>query len=152
MRFFRTIVLIGFALISLNAVGDVQPAESAAMPNAINWTAPPFDFVFSLYWGVLGRPPENNAVVSGWASQVNNQPGTRLNVFWGFINSPEYQNSASAREPRVWNLYYRTQQNTRLYDYYVAKNPAGGQYLGGPYNYNTGIAVRAWYITYRPSW
>jgi Domain of unknown function (DUF4214) len=152
MKRFGTILIIGLALLTLNAAWDVQPARAVAMPNAINWNAPPAAFVTSLYWGVLGRAPESTAVVNGWASQVTNQPGTRLNVFWGFMNSPEYRNSAAAREPRPFNLYRRTQQNTRRYDYYYAKQPAGGNFIGGKYSANTARAVRRWYTTFIPSW
>ncbi len=72
--------------------GGASLAHAIASPGAINWSTPSATaFVTSLYVGVLGRAPESAAVVTGWAAGVTGINNSRLRVFHGFINSPEYR-------------------------------------------------------------
>ncbi len=78
-------------LLALVIAGGGDSAHAISNPSAILWGSPdPAAFVTSLYVGVLGRPPESPAAVAGWAAHITGDIRTRLQVFEGFINSPEY--------------------------------------------------------------
>jgi len=102
--------------------------HAIANPTAINWATPSATaFVTSLYFGVLGRPPESAAVVAGWAAKVTGSMQSRLNVFHGFINSPEYRSKYGGVSGRytVWaNNCPRSPANR----YVVAVQPPPGSW------------------------
>jgi hypothetical protein len=125
-------------------------SEAVPNPSAIVWKGSPRAFVTSLYIGVLGRQPENQAVVTEWARQVNSNASSRYRVFWGFINSREYQQSRWARQPREYNIYRTYVMQGGFYRYRVSKGPIGADnYLhAGPYTFGVAMALRAYNETY----
>ncbi len=114
-------------------------------PDRIQWNASPNTFITSLYQGVLGRSPENQQVVNGWASNLNNRSLTKLQIFWKFIGSREYQNSSWAKQRREYTLYYKyVGSNRNSAKYYVSKN--GRDYRhSGPYTFGVAMALRKYH-------
>lgn len=125
-------------------------AEAVPNPGAIVWKGSPRAFVTSLYLGVLGRQPESQAVVTGWAAQVDAGPGSRHRVFWAFINSPEYQQSNWARQPREYNVYRTYVMQGDFYRYSVSKGPLGADYYpqAGPFTFGVAMALKSYYEAY----
>jgi hypothetical protein len=135
-------------------VAGLYSTQAGAVPNprAIQWKASPTVFVTSLYRGVLGRAPESRAVVVGWARQVNSRPGSRLSVFWHFVNSPEYQQSRWARLKREYFLYRESKPNRR-WNYFAAKFAMKGHRIGGgPYTLGVARALVGYYQDFYPRW
>lgn len=126
--------------------------DAAAVPNpgAIVWKGSPRAFITSLYMGVLGRQPESRAVVTEWAAQVNASAGSRYQVFWAFINSPEYQQSTWAGQPREYNIYRTYVMQGDFYRYSVSKGPLGAEYYhhAGPYTFGVAMALKSYYEAY----
>lgn len=125
-------------------------AEAVANPSAIVWNGAPRTFITSLYIGVLGRQPESQAVVTEWARQVNQDPHSRSRVFWGFINSREYQQSRWARLPREYYVYRKYVIQGDFYTYSVSKGPLGADYYpqAGPYTFGVAMALRGYNETF----
>ncbi len=124
--------------------------EAVPNPSAIVWNGVPRTFITSLYLGVLGRQPENQTVVTEWARQVNQDPGSRSRVFWGFINSREYQQSRWARLPREYYIYRKYVIQGDFYTYSVSKGPLGADYYpqAGPYTFGVAMALRGYNQTF----
>ncbi len=143
----RLSVLISVSIFLVVAVSNVR---GVPRPEAIVWNGAPRTFVTSLYLGVLGRQPENQNVVTGWASQINATPNSRYRVFWAFINSPEYQSSSWARQAREYNVYRRYIMQSDSYTYSVSKGPLGAEYThqSGPYTFGIAMALKNYYQTY----
>jgi len=122
--------------------------EAVPNPGAILWDASPQAFVTSLYVGVLGRQPESQAVVNGWAEYVNDKPISRLRVFWAFIGSIEYQGSSWAKQKKEYKIYREMDHNR--YRYSVSKGPLGAKYFpqDGPYTFGVAMAVRGYHETF----
>ena len=125
-------------------------AEAVPNPGAIQWRASPRAFVTSLYVGVLGRQPESQAVVNGWATQVNATPHSRYQVFWRFVNSPEYQGSQWARQKREYTIYRKYYMKSDSWEYSVSKGPLGADYYphAGPYTFGVAMALRDYFETF----
>lgn len=142
----RIPVAIVAAMILCSAVG----VEAVPNPGAINWNGSPQAFVTSLYVGVLGRQPESQAVVNGWAAQVNATAGSRQRVFWAFVGSPEYQGSSWARQRKEYTVYRQYYIKGDYYRYSVSKGPLGADYypVGGPYTYGVAMALRGYHETF----
>lgn len=143
------VVKMAVAVFALLLAASVD-TYSIPNPNAINWSASPTGFVTSLYVGVLGRSPESTAVVNGWATQVNSNPSSRLNVFWKFVGSPEYQASSWAKQRREYNLYQKYDSRSNRYTYSVSKGPLGAEYRVeyGPTTFGIAMALRGYYATF----
>ncbi|MCD6475320.1 MAG: DUF4214 domain-containing protein [Anaerolineaceae bacterium] len=131
----KKITVPGLAILML--VAQISSVFAIENRRAIQWNARPVAFVRSLYIGVLGRQPENAQVVLDWARNVNNSSRSRLNVFWGFVGSPEYNNSNRtwAGLSKEW-LVIRTRESKVVPGmigseacncYYVTKSPRHGQ-------------------------
>ncbi|MDD3845444.1 MAG: DUF4214 domain-containing protein [Syntrophorhabdaceae bacterium] len=122
-------------------------AEAVPNPGAISWRGSPTAFVTSLYVGVLGRQPESQAVVNGWAAQVNATPHSRYQVFWRFVNSPEYQGSRWAKQRREYTVYRKYYIKSDIYKYSVSKGPLGADYYphAGPYTFGVAMALRGYF-------
>ena len=125
-------------------------AEAVPNPGAIAWRGSPTAFVTSLYVGVLGRQPESQQVVNGWATQVNATPHSRYQVFWRFINSREYQEGQWARQKREYTVYRKYYMNSDSYKYSVSKGPLGADYYphAGPYTFGVAMALRDYFETF----
>ena len=134
-------------MISLCGVGT---AEAVPNPGAINWTASPDGFVRSLYVGVLGRRIPASDDISGWSNQVTGNSNSRLKVFWGFINSAEYQQSSWARQRREYYLYQRYNIRGNTYTYSVSKGVLGADWrtVYGPTTFGIATALRGYYSSY----
>lgn len=135
--------------------GGSSIAHAIANPTAIDWGTPSAAaFVTSLYVGVLGRAPESTAVVAGWAASVTGSMQSRLNVFHGFINSPEYRGRYGSVSGRyaVWaNNCPRSPANR----YVVAVQPPRGSWSAQRNNVarTYGVALARYYqvaFPYRP--
>ncbi|MCO6512001.1 MAG: DUF4214 domain-containing protein [Aridibacter famidurans] len=141
-----------FSLLIAAAAIAAMPYESKAIPNpnAINWGASPTVFVSSLYTGVLGRAPESAAVVSGWAAKIDSNPSSRLSVFWGFVNSPEYQSSRWAKFKKDHNLFQKYDSRANRYLYAVGNASLGADWrvAYGPTTFGIAAALRGYYNTY----
>lgn len=126
-----------------------RSAHVVPAPSDIAWTAPPATFVTSLYNSVLGRAPENPEVVAAWSAQVTSSPGSRLRVFWGFVGSPEYRNTAWSRQPREYTLYRRYDIHTSRVLWAVSKGPLA-EYIAqaGPYTFGVAMAVRNYHAAF----
>ena len=148
----RWIFICGIALIGILLIGGADRAFAVPRPEAINWRANPTGFITSLYQGVLGRNPESQQVVIGWARQVNNTPGSRLRVFWLFVGSQEYQNSRWSKLRREYTVYRKSQHNSRYWDYYAAKFSGGGHPLEGPYTFGVAMAIVGYHRAFNPTW
>jgi len=134
--------LIVFPVLLVNAVPN---------PNAINWNAERFTFIRSLYVGVLGRQPESEWVVQNWGRQVDyGKPSSRLRIFWLFVNSPEYQASEWARQPKEYNVYRRYIIYGNYYEFVVANRGPGAEYyyVSGPFTFGVAIAVKRYAETF----
>ncbi len=128
----KKLAVLGLAILIL--ITQISSAFAIANRRAIQWEARPEAFVRSLYIGVLGRQPENDQVVIAWARNVNRNSRSRLNVFWGFVGSPEYKNNTRpwAGLSKEW-LVIRTRERkvvepSRMRTepcncYYVTKSP-----------------------------
>lgn len=142
-RLRKAIIAVGLfaATASLSA-----PASAVANPGAIDWDAPPAAFVGSLYAGVFGRTPESAAVVGGWAASVTSNPTSRLTVFRGFINSPEYRRRFGSTRGN-WTLGYRVRGNTTTWAAYSGFN---ANYTGHTSGISSGYAraLVGYYNTY----
>ncbi len=139
-------------IVIIAAIVLCTPLNAGAVPapGEIIWKGVPRTFITSLYIGVLGRPPESQAVVTEWAMQVNQTPDSRYRVFWAFINSPEYQQSRWARQQREYNVYRKYVMQGDFYSYSVSKGPLGADYYpqGGPYTYGVAMALKGFYNTF----
>lgn len=152
MKHGRWFLICGIALIGILVFGGADSAYAVANPKLINWKASPTGFIDSLYRGVLGRAPESRQVVTGWAGQVNNTAGSRLRVFWLFVNSQEYKRSRWVRLPKEYHVFRKSQQRTRYWEYYAAKRSAGGHHLKGPYSFPVAMAIVGHYRAFYPTW
>lgn len=118
-------------------------------PERIQWNVSPNAFIISLYQGVLGRSPESQQVVNAWASNLNNRSLTKIQIFWGFINSTEYKNSRWSREARNYSVIYRYmgQYNNSKKYFVINKNAYvnGHRQSGGPYTYGVATALHYYY-------
>lgn len=125
-------------------------ASAVPSPGAIVWKGGPRAFVTSLYLGVLGRPPESQAVVNSWVTQVNDTANSRNRVFWAFINSAEYQQSNWASQPREYYVYRTYVMQGDFYRYSVSKGPLGADYYpqAGPFTFGVAKAVKAFHEAY----
>jgi len=114
-------------------------------PDRIQWNASPNAFISSLYQGVLGRSPENQQVVNAWASNLHNRSLSKLQIFWKFINSREYQSSRWAKQRREYTLYYKyIGTNRNSVKYYASKH--GSDYRhSGPYTFGVAMALRKYH-------
>lgn len=147
--------LVGFLLLTLAALAAPPGVQAVPNPGAIAWKAPARAFIVSLYRGVLGRAPENQQVVEGWAAQVRNTAGSRLHMFERFLGCQEYQNSTWASRPREYNVYQAEQKNTKRWKYYYGKFAgaySGRQIGGGPYTRGTAAAYAEYYKAWVPTW
>lgn len=149
----RIAITAALALVLVAAAGFAAPAAHAiANPRAIDWDAPPAAFVTSLYVGVLGRSPESAAVVSGWAAGVTNAQ-SRLRVFHGFLNSPEYRNrygsNATVGHYTVWIANCPRSPNSRAV--VSTRMPAGSwSPRGGMWSWGYAMAYMGWYTGTTP--
>jgi hypothetical protein len=84
-----------------------RPVHAVPQPDQIRWDAPPLLLVDDLYRSVLGRPPESAAVVQQWAAQITG-PESRYQLFWRFVQSPEYQASPWAQQRRGYDVWFET--------------------------------------------
>ncbi len=148
---FRTAVALASVFWLLLSSG----ARAVPRPDAIKWNAEPVTFVTSLYQAVLGREPENPQVVRDFAASVTASPKSRLDLFWAFVLSPEYQRSGWARQPKEFGVWWNTRQidspsgRRPCHCYYAAKDSHGGympsmQYTGLPHpadNLSFGVAM-----------
>jgi len=143
-------IVIVFAAIVLCIALD---AGAVPNPGAINWKGSPQAFATSLYVGVLGRQPETQAVVIAWARQVNANHHSRLQVFWQFINSPEYKGSRWAQQQREYTVYRRYYMERNSWKYSVSKGPLGAEYYphAGPYTFGIAMALRDYFNTFQSS-
>jgi len=126
---------------------------AVAHPEYINWRGSPRDFVISLYEGVLGEEINNQVIINNLASSINSNPQSRLDLFWRFINSDEYQSTMWAYQPREYQVYYEyvSDGNIEKYHYYIAKQPAGADMLTqGIYTFGVAMALRDFWATFVP--
>jgi len=142
--------ILGVMIIVAIVLFLAHGAHSISNPNEIVWNGAPRTFITSLYLGVLGRMPENQAVVTEWAGQIKNDASSRYRVFWGFVNSREYQQSRWATQPREYYVYRRYNIQGDFYSYSVSKGPLGADYYPqeGPYLYSLARALRDYYQTF----
>lgn len=144
-------------LLALLAVLVLLPTTASAVPrpNGIQWTASPATFVRSLYISVLGRNAESSAAVNGWAAQINGNPTSRLSVFKGFVNSPEYRsrnrNGVRGRHFLWTNLCPKSPYNR----YSVAKHKPQGSWTTSGSGVSFGYAMallryKMAFVPYRP--
>ena len=138
------IVTLSFFLFSL---------KSLAVPNPeyINWRAHPREFVISLSEAIFGTRSDNNAFIESAASQINNDPNSRLELFWMFLDAPKYRYSEWAKQEKEYHVYYKyvTSGNLVKYSYYVAKQSSGANLgIQGRYNFGEAMALRDFYATY----
>jgi len=120
-------------------------------PERIAWTAPPQEFVFSLYRGVLDAVPPNQEKLDELAYRINSKPSSRLDLFWIFINSKEYQATMYAKQEKEYQVYYQyvTVGSTIKHSYYFAKFPSGADMsLSGSYTFFVAAALRDYYASY----
>ena len=143
---FLPILVISFFLISTKSL-------AVAHPEYINWRGSPRDFVISLYEGVLEVVTQNQAMINNLASSINSDPQSRLDLFWRFINSTDYQNSMWAGQLKEYQVYYEyvLSGNVEKYSYYIAKQPAGADMLKqGAYSFGVAMALRDFWATFVP--
>jgi hypothetical protein len=141
----KAIFLTIFAtFVCLTAVNNVKAVPN---PNSISWEAAPATFVTSLYTGVLDRGPENGRVVADHAARISTSPVSRWNMFWAFVNSPEYQSSRWARQNKEHSVYRKYNLRTRKYYYTVSKGPLAAEWRVnyGPTTFGIAVALRRYY-------
>lgn len=117
----------------------------------IAWTAPPQEFAFSLYRGVLDAVPPNQEKLTELASRINSDPSSRLDLFWIFVNSKEYQATTYAKQEKEYHVYYQyvTVGSTTKHSYYFATFPSGADMsLNGSYTFFVAAALRDYYAIY----
>jgi len=92
-------------------------------PEYINWRAQPREFVISLSEVIFGTVSENNNFIDNAASSINSDPKSRLELFWLFLDAPNYRYSEYAKQKKEYQVYYKyvTSGNVEKYSYYVAK-------------------------------
>jgi hypothetical protein len=141
---------VNMILVVASVIFAVSTANAVPNHGAIVWKGTPRAFVTSLYIGVLGRQPESRAVVAQWATQVDETAQSRHRVFWAFINSPEYQQSNWASQPREYYVYRTYVMQGDFYRYSVSKGPLGAEYYpqAGPFSYGLAMALKAYYEAY----
>ena len=135
----------------LSLLSFTNKNDEVPYPDRIKWSATPTVFIESLYRGVLGRSPENRSVVNAWASNITSNHSSRLKVFWGFVNSREYQNSRWAKQPKTYTIYYKyvNAGNRNKKSYYIAKKPSGAHNsLRGKYTFGIAMAVKDYTETF----
>ncbi len=142
------------SLFFLSILSFTTKSEEAPHPERIKWKSSPTIFIESLYRSVLGRAPENRSVVKAWASNITSNRSSRLKVFWGFVNSREYQNSRWARQRKEYSIYYKyVSAGTRnKRSYYVAKRASGAHMsLSGKYTFSIAMAIKGYNETFDAS-
>lgn len=140
------LAIISFVFISLKST-------PVPRPEYIQWRAQPKDFVSSLFRGVLGRESNYDWQVENLASMVKSDPKSRLEVFWTFISTEEYQASRWAKQDKEYQVYYKyvTSDNTEKFSYYVSKQPSGAHMsTEGIYTFGVAMAIRDYKATYNP--
>lgn len=138
-----------FLIVAFNVM-LIQSVPAIPNPRAIVWNGVPRTYVTSLYIGVLGRQPENQRVVTEWAAQVDSTAHSRYRVFWAFVNSPEYQASGWAKQPREYTVYRRYIMQNDSYSYSVSKFVSDASYYphAGPFTFGVATAMRDYYTTF----
>jgi len=132
------VLFLSLMLFSLRSYG-------VPYPDRIQWNASPNGFITSLYQGVLGRAPENQQVVNAWASNLHSRNLTKLQIFWRFVNSNEYQRSRWAKQRREYTLYFKyVGANRNSAKYYVSKNGSDHRH-SGPYTFGIAMALRKYH-------
>lgn len=127
--------LLAAALIALAAITSARSAHAVPRPEIIDWLGSPRAFVISLYRGVLGREPETEQVITGWAQSIDKSPGSRIRAFWQFVGSPEYKSKPWSKHKKEWVAFYRNERkNTAGYChcYYVTRHMAESYHIVGP--------------------
>jgi len=151
MKKFRKINLISLLVLFL----IIMSFKSYAVPypEQIKWTAPPIEFVKSLYKGVLNRIQPDQNMLNDLAARINSKPQSRLDLFWLFINSTDYKASMYANQKKEYQVYYKyvTSGNMTKHSYYFATFPSGADLsLSGSYTYGIASAVRDYHATFDP--
>lgn len=123
-------------------VGVAAPAGAVEVPAAIRWTAPPAEFVASLYRGVLGRAPKSDAVVADWARLITNDPRSRLALFNRLVNSAAYRRAHPKGTRGKFKLWTNQCPRSRAERYAVLDVRP---YLGGPWRPHKG---KKWSMSY----
>ena len=137
------ILILSFFLISTKSL-------AVAHPEYINWRGSPRDFVISLYEGMYESVTENNTLIDNMASIITSDPKSRLDLFWRFINSTEYQNSMWAKQLKEYNVYGEYVLSS-MYRYYVAKQPTEKDvFVQGTYAFGVAMALRDFSATFVP--
>ena len=146
----KTKYAVNILMITIIILCASYDAGAVPNPGEIVWKGSPRTFITSLYIGVLGRQPENQRVVTEWATQVNETAHSRLRVFWAFINSREYQQSRWARLPREYNIYRTYVMQGNFNRYSVSKGPLGAEHYlhAGPYAFGVAMALKAYNDTF----
>ena len=134
----RTKVLLLFLIFSLLSTNS----EAVPHPEKIKWKASPTAFITSLYQGVLGRNPENRSVVNSWATAITSQKSSRLNVFWKFINSREYQTSRWAKQRKEYAVYYKFVGTHKKKTRYYTSKHGTDHYISGNYTFGVAMSIR----------
>lgn len=135
------ITLFLFAFFTLQSYGVPYPEK-------ILWKDSPKNFIHSLYQGVLGRNPENQAVVNSWATTITNQNSSRVNTFWKFIQSKEYQSSRWAKQQKLYSIYYKTIHNKKVYKRYYISKFGRDHYVKGRYSFGVAMALKNYIATF----
>jgi len=148
----RTLLLTAALLTAATLALNGGSAQAIANGGAINWTAAPAAFVTSLYTGVLVRAPESGAVVAGWASSVTGDPRSRLNVFNGFIGSPEYRGRYPNGTRGTYHLWVNNCPKSPNNRFAVASTPPAGSWSAqiNSVSYGYGIAMMGYYQAFTP--
>ncbi len=143
--------LLPFLILSLFLIS--LKSLAVPRPEYINWRGSPIEFVISLYEGILGEVPQNQNMIYNLASSIDSTPQCRLDLFWRFINSTEYQNSMWAGQKNEYQVFfeYVTSGTVEKYSYYVSKQPTGADmFTQGMYTFGVAMALRDFYATYNP--
>lgn len=138
------ILIIIFSLISTKSI-------AVEHPEYINWRAHPREFVISLSEAIFGTISEDNTFIESAASRINDDPNSRLELFWMFLEAPKYRYSEWAKQEKEYHVYYKyvTSGNLVKYSYYVSKQASGANLgIQGSYNFGEAMALRDFYATF----
>ncbi len=137
-----TILIISFFSIKSFAVEH---------PEYINWRAHPREFVISLSEAIFGTISDNNTFIDNAAARINNDPNSRLELFWSFLDAPKYRYSEYAKQKKEYQVYYKyvTSGNVEKYSYYVAKQASGAHIrVSQMHTFGVAMSLRDFYATY----
>ena len=138
------VLIISFFLISTKSI-------AVEHPEYINWRAHPREFVISLSEAIFGTISDDNTFIDNAASSINSDPKSRLELFWLFLDAPNYRYSEYAKQKKEYQVYYKyvTSGNVEKYSYYVAKQASGAHMsIQGMYTFGVAMSLRDFYATF----